>query len=165
MRRATLVAIISMGIMQPSLVAQEDVPKEESPASYQAAMIAAQTKYTTNLEAALKLAIAEGKLDEAVHVRRMIAMEKLRTELIDTKWTRNRPRRPSTLHFHSARRVTTNAGGEGVWDVIEDRIVLVKFSDAVIMHKFNEDTTKYTVMAFGPIKTEFTEGKIIGSTK
>lgn len=164
MKRTVIAAIMLLGTLQLILAAQEGDSEEAAPTTFEEAMQAAHTEYTANLEAALELAIAEGELDEAVHVRRMIAMEKLRADLIGTTWTRNRPNRPATIQFHSARRATTNNQAEGVWDVIEDRVVLLKFSDAVLMYKFNEDTTSYSVRAYGPIKTEFTTGRRVGST-
>lgn len=152
-------SIIAVSLLQNVLFAQESKQKEKSAKSSEEAVEHAQENYLAGMEAALKLAMAEEKIDEAVHIRRVIEMEKLRHKLTNTTWTRNRPGIPATLHYHPNRRATTSDGLEGIWEVVGERTVIVQFSEDIFFHFFDEKTRQYRAKAFGGIRTNFKLGE------
>ena len=165
MKRVILSAVIAVGTFQLILVAQEPDPEPDpaaesaAPESFQVALKVAHSEHIANLEAALAQALAEDELDEAIHIRRSISMEKLRARVTDTSWTWNRPDDPNTIHFRDGRFVTTGKGAGGVWEVLEDKTVIVKFGADLFMFRFNEDFESYRVNAYSPARTLFRNGR------
>ena len=161
MKRVILSAVIAVGTFQLVLATQEADPEteNEAPASLEEAVNAAHAEYIANLEAALEQALSEGELDEAIHVRRSISMEQTRAKLTNTSWTWNRPNDPDTIHFRGGRVITTGKGSEGVWEVLEEETIIVKFGETLFMLGFNEAITSYTVKAYNPVRTNYSSGR------
>jgi len=147
-RMIVSVAVV-LGTLQLMLMAQDADPAGEkaAPATFQEALKVAQSEHIANLEVALKLAVAEEKLDEAVYMRRLIKIEEFRAKVTDTKWTFNRPKRPDTIEFLGDRVVKTGGGLDGVWEVIDERIVVAKWkqNNDLTLYMFNEDFDEYKI--------------------
>ncbi len=168
MKKAVLSVVIALGALQNSLYAQDadpaEVPMEENapPESFEEAMQVAHSQYIANLKVALELALAEGKLDESVHVQRMVEMEEFRAEITGTSWARIY-RTPGRISFLPNRQLQVDEH-EGVWDVIEERTVIgtIHGADAHSIFRFNEDLTRYTKKTYHAVEREtYTNGRRI----
>jgi len=169
MRTMTLIILVVSGLhasADDSENAPVQQPEDQKPVSFAQALKAADEIYLDKLKEALAAALNEDKQDDAIHIRRRIEMEKLRSALTGTRWTRNRPNDPDSIHFKENRIIMTGKGTSGVWDVVEEHVVAVRFGSTgqdLWLYKFNDDLTSYELRAYiyNP-RTNYSGGRKIG---
>jgi hypothetical protein len=143
--------------------------------AYEAELKQLRRKYSKELVAAAKTAKAVGAAEEVERIKEVRSLLRgglkddavaiARSTLAPSNWTFNRPKKPNTLSFLEDGVVKLQTGKTGVWRMLEPQVAAMRFrqrtTDNMFLVEFNEEFTQFSVLAYGPIKTDFRTGQKI----
>ncbi len=171
-----VVAFAVIGIESASTQDFKSVKAKSALLEYREALRRARTSYLKDLETASSIAIRKDDLDEALAIKKEIAsvkeehaasipdaLVKTRRAIEGSVFTWNRRGDPDQLRFSKNGLVTAQKGSEGIWQVLEPDVIVIKFQQNLFLLKFDERLTQFRVAAFGPVPTGYKVGNRVAS--
>ncbi len=142
---------------------------------YHNTMLRARRDYLKKLKSAEVTVTKDGDLNEALRIKRAIALIEKELVLSDrtdklyateqavgnSRYTWNRTNDPDQLSFESDGTVSTNKVNNGAWQVIEPGVVILKLNSTLFMLKLDDSFQTFKVLAFEPTKTLYQSGRRI----
>lgn len=151
----------------------QSVHAKKAAEEYQEALRSAKKSYLKNLEVASSLAAEDENLVEVTRIKKEIesmknkiessfrtdGLSKTRRVVQNSTYTWTRANDPDRLLFSENGKVATQKGSQGVWEVLEPDLVILKFGKNLFLLKLTASYGSFKVIAFGPIKSSYKSGK------